>query len=124
MRNIFALTSALENRGLNVIAAKNGIECLEKIKKHPEIDIILMDIMMPQMNGYEAMEKIRSSEDMSVKNLPIVALTAKAMKEDHEKCMQAGANDYISKPVNLDNLDTVLKVWLPRNERGIDAPSY
>ncbi len=113
LRNLFALTNALETKDLNVLTAKDGMECLEILKENPTIDLVLMDIMMPKMNGYEAMEKIRQSKDFRIKNLPIVALTAKAMREDHEKCIDAGANDYMTKPVNLDHLNTILKVWLP-----------
>jgi CheY-like chemotaxis protein len=112
MRNVFALTHALEEKGLSVRIAKNGLEAVESVNQHDDIDLILMDIMMPKMNGFEAMERIRTSSDSRIKNLPIVALTAKAMREDHEKCIEAGASDYLPKPINLDNLFTVLKVWL------------
>jgi CheY-like chemotaxis protein/CHASE3 domain sensor protein len=114
MRNVFALTSALESKGLKVIIAKNGLEAVENIENNSEIDLVLMDIMMPKMDGFEAIRKIRA--DGRFKDLPIIALTAKAMKEDHEKCMEAGANDYLTKPVNLINLVTVLKVWLAHEE--------
>lgn len=119
IRNIFALTSALEAKGLQIRAARNGIEALEALNEFSDIDLILMDIMMPKMDGFEAMSRIRKSSDDRLRNIPIVALTAKAMKEDHEKCMDAGASDYISKPINLDNLSTVLKVWLA--PRGVLA---
>jgi CheY-like chemotaxis protein/CHASE3 domain sensor protein len=112
IRNIFALTSALENKGMNLIIARDGIEAVEKINSNSLIDLVLMDIMMPKMDGFEAIRKVRSSNNNRLKNLPIVALTAKAMKDDHEKCMEAGASDYLPKPINLDNLMTVLKVWL------------
>lgn len=110
LRNIFALTSALESKGLKVVAARNGIEALDVLDKNPQIDAILMDIMMPKMDGYEAIRRIRAKAQY--KKLPIIALTAKAMKGDHEKCLKAGANDYLPKPVNLMNLISVLKVWL------------
>lgn len=110
VRNIFAMTSALESKGLKVIAARNGLEAIEKIQKHPSIDLALMDIMMPKMDGFEAIREIRKIEKF--KDLPIIALTAKAMRGDHEKCIAAGANDYLPKPVNLMNLISVMRVWL------------
>lgn len=112
IRNVFALTSALEARGLGVEVARDGVEALETLARNEHIDLVVMDIMMPRMDGYETMREIRKSKNDRVRGLPIVALTAKAMREDHEKCMEAGANDYLPKPVNLDNLTTVLKVWL------------
>lgn len=112
IRNIFALTSALEAKGLQIRVARNGIEALSALDEHADIDLVLMDIMMPKMDGFEAMRRIRDSSDPRIRALPVVALTAKAMKEDHEKCMDAGASDYIPKPINLDNLSTILKVWL------------
>ena len=108
MRNVFALTSVLEDKDLNVIIARDGEEGVEKTRAHPEIDIILMDIMMPKMDGYEAMEEIRKSH----KDIPIIALTAKAMKGDRNKCIEAGANDYLAKPVDTDKLISMLRVWL------------
>jgi CheY-like chemotaxis protein/CHASE3 domain sensor protein len=110
LRNIFALTSALESKGLKVVAARNGFEALEALEKNPNVDAVLMDIMMPKMDGYEAIKRIRQIGRF--KELPIIALTAKAMKGDHERCLQAGANDYLPKPVNLMNLISVLKVWV------------
>lgn len=112
LRNVFALTHALEEKGLNVRIAKNGIEALEALDAHSDINLVLMDIMMPKMNGFEAMERIRKHSDTRIKSLPIVALTAKAMREDHERCIQAGASDYLPKPINLNNLFSVIKVWL------------
>lgn len=116
LRNVFALRSALEARGLNVVIAKNGKESLDKLSENPEIDLVLMDIMMPVMDGLEAMKKIRKDLNLKTAKVPIIALTAKAMKGDHEKCIEAGANDYLPKPVNLENLHTVLKVWLNNND--------
>ena len=113
IRNIFALMSALEARGLQVHVARNGIEALDALDQHKDIDLVLMDIMMPKMDGFEAMRQIRKHKDLKVREVPIVALTAKAMREDHEKCMEAGASDYLPKPVNLENLTTVMKIWLP-----------
>lgn len=110
MRNIFALSSALQEFEINIIIANNGLEALEKLQMHQEIDLVLMDIMMPKMDGYEAMQKIRAQKRLE--NLPIIALTAKAMKNDREKCIEAGANDYISKPVDVDKLLSMLRVWL------------
>ena len=114
LRNIFSLTSALESKGIAVKIAKDGIEALEVVEKYPEIDLVLMDIMMPRMDGYEAMRRLRENADARIRNLPIIALTAKAMKGDYEKCIAAGANDYLPKPVNLENFNTILKVWLTR----------
>ena len=110
MRNIFALSSALQDYEIKVIIANNGVEALEKLEAHKEIDLVLMDIMMPEMDGYEAMRQIRAKRHLA--NLPVIALTAKAMKTDREKCMEAGASDYISKPVDIDKLLSMLRVWL------------
>jgi len=109
-RNIYALKAALENRGMNILVAKDGLECLEIMEKNNAIDLILMDIMMPNMDGYETMSIIRTK--MNLTDLPIIALTAKAMKTDRDKSLEAGASDYISKPLNLDQLVSVLRVWL------------
>ena len=109
-RNIYALKTALERRGVNILVAKDGIECLDILQDNAEIDIVLMDIMMPNMDGYEAMYRIRN--ELQLKELPVIALTAKAMKNDRDKCLEAGASDYISKPLNLDQLFSVLRVWL------------
>jgi len=110
MRNIFALSSALQAYDLKIVIANNGREAIEKLDAHEEIDLVLMDIMMPEMDGYEAMRAIRSKKNFA--KLPIIALTAKAMKNDREKCIEAGANDYISKPVDMDKLLSMLRVWL------------
>lgn len=110
MRNIFALTAALEEKKMQVIFAENGREGIQALEEHTDVDIVLMDIMMPEMDGYEAIEKIRSNPDWQ--QLPIIALTAKAMKYDREKCMEAGASDYISKPVNMEQLMSLMRVWL------------
>ncbi len=109
MRNIFALSSALEARGIEVFTGKNGSEGLECLKKE-DIDLVLMDIMMPVMDGYEAMREIRKIKGLQ--SLPLIALTAKAMKGDRDKCLEAGANDYISKPVDTDRLFSIMRVWL------------
>ena len=110
MRNVFALITVLEEQGLKVISASDGKEALQKLKGHPEIDIVLMDMMMPEMDGYEAMREIRKQS--KYKNLPILAITAKAMKGDREECLNAGASDYISKPINTDQLLSLMRVWL------------
>jgi CheY-like chemotaxis protein len=111
-RNIFALTSVLENHEVGVLSATNGRHAIEIIKSTPDISMVLMDIMMPEMDGYETMREIR--KDAAFRTLPILALTAKAMKGDREKCLEAGASDYISKPVNTDQLLSLMRVWLFR----------
>jgi HAMP domain-containing protein/CheY-like chemotaxis protein/signal transduction histidine kinase len=111
-RNIFALTSVLENHEVEVLSATNGRQAIEIIKTTPGLEMVLMDIMMPEMDGYETMREIR--KDAAFRTLPILALTAKAMKGDREKCLEAGASDYISKPVNTDQLLSLMRVWLFR----------
>jgi CheY-like chemotaxis protein len=108
VRNIFALTSLLEDHHLNVLHAENGRAAIEILEKTPGIDVVLMDIMMPEMDGYETMRAIRQVPRF--KHLPIIALTAKAMKGDRAKCIEAGATDYVTKPVDLDQLFSVLRV--------------
>ncbi|MBC7565471.1 MAG: response regulator [Pedobacter sp.] len=110
MRNIFALSSALQLYNMNILIANNGREAITRLAENNQIDIVLMDIMMPEMDGYEAMREIRKGKQYA--KLPIIALTAKAMKNDREKCIEAGANDYISKPVDMDKLLSMLRVWL------------
>jgi HAMP domain-containing protein/signal transduction histidine kinase/response regulator RpfG family c-di-GMP phosphodiesterase len=110
VRNLFALASALESRGLEVVFAENGREGIEALKQHPEIDLVLMDLMMPEMDGYEAMRALREMPDF--KMLPIIALTAKAMKGDREESIAAGASDYITKPVDIEQLLSLMQVWL------------
>ncbi|MFA9559627.1 ATP-binding protein [Evansella sp. AB-rgal1] len=110
MRNIFALTAALEKHNMKVIFAENGKEAITTLRENSAIDIVLMDIMMPVMDGYEAMKMIRDYEEY--RELPIIALTAKAMKHDKEKCIEAGASDYISKPVDMEQLLSLIKVWV------------
>jgi signal transduction histidine kinase/DNA-binding response OmpR family regulator/HAMP domain-containing protein len=112
VRNIFALTSGLERHKLTVLNAESGAAGLEVLKANPDVDLVLMDIMMPQMDGYETTRRIRSLPQF--RNLPIIALTAKAMKGDREKCVEAGASDYIPKPVVLEELVALLRVWLPQ----------
>ena len=111
-RNIFALTSLLENHEMEVVSATNGQAAIDIIKSTPDLSIVLMDIMMPDMDGYQTIREIRTSPEF--RTLPIIALTAKAMKGDREKCLDAGASDYISKPVNTDELLSLLRIWLFR----------
>jgi CheY-like chemotaxis protein len=117
VRNIFALTSLLEPKGVKVQIARNGREAvaaLERASQDParEIDLVLMDIMMPEMNGFAAMREIRKNPKWQ--RLPIIALTAKAMKNDQEQCLQAGANDYLAKPLDVEKLLSLIRVWMPR----------
>ncbi|QBF26526.1 response regulator [Pseudomonas tructae] len=115
VRNIFALTSALEHKGAIVEIGRNGREAIERLEQHEDIDLVLMDVMMPEMDGYEATRLIR--KDPRWRKLPIIAVTAKAMKDDQERCLQAGANDYLAKPIDLDRLFSLIRVWLPQLER-------
>ncbi|HZF38839.1 MAG TPA: response regulator, partial [Blastocatellia bacterium] len=117
VRNIFALTSALEAYDIKVLRAENGRAGIEALKKHPDIDLVLMDIMMPEMDGYETIRAIRRIERF--KDLPIIALTARAMKADRDKCVEAGASDYIAKPLDMDQLLSMLRVWLRRRKGRI-----
>jgi HAMP domain-containing protein/signal transduction histidine kinase/DNA-binding response OmpR family regulator len=112
VRNIFALTSMLERYQMDIKYAENGRDAIAVLQNTPDIDVVLMDIMMPEMDGYETMQAIRNIEQF--RKLPIIALTAKAMKGDREKCIAAGASDYISKPVDTENLVSLLRVWLYR----------
>jgi CheY-like chemotaxis protein len=111
-RNIFALSSVLERRGMRVLTATNGSEAIALADATPELAIVLMDIMMPEMDGYQTIHAIRKKPDF--RRLPIIALTAKAMKGDREKCMEAGASDYLAKPVNTEQLLSALRMWLHR----------
>lgn len=110
MRNIFALTTVLERKQMKVVFAENGVEALQQLHNHSDIDLILMDIMMPKMDGYEAIRTIR--QDPQYHSLPIIAVTAKAMKNDRENCLAAGATDYLSKPIDMEQLFSLLHVWL------------
>jgi signal transduction histidine kinase/HAMP domain-containing protein/CheY-like chemotaxis protein len=112
IRNIFAMTSLLERNGMQVLTAETGRAALELLEENPEVEIVLMDIMMPTMDGYDTMRAIREIE--CFQGLPIIALTAKAMKGDREKCIEAGASDYISKPVDAEHLLSMLRLWLHR----------
>ncbi|MGD9974552.1 MAG: response regulator [Desulfatirhabdiaceae bacterium] len=110
MRNVYAIKSILEEKGMTVIVGKNGQEGIDRLATYPDIDLVLMDIMMPVMDGYEAMKKIRAKKAHD--RLPIIALTAKAMKGDRSLCIEAGANDYLAKPFDTDKLLSMLRVWL------------
>jgi CheY-like chemotaxis protein len=112
VRNIFALSSVLERRGMSVLTAGTGREAIAIIESTPDFAIVLMDIMMPEMDGYETMQVIR--QNPSLRRLPIIALTAKAMKGDREKCLEAGASEYLAKPVNTEQLLSALRMWLHR----------
>jgi CheY-like chemotaxis protein len=111
-RNIFALSSLLERRGMNVLTATTGQEAIDLVKSERAISLVLMDIMMPEMDGYQTIQLIR--QDPAFRRLPIIALTAKAMKGDREKCLEAGASDYLAKPVNTEQLLSALRMWLHR----------
>jgi len=111
-RNIFALSSVLERRGMHVLSATTGNEAIELLNATPGLAIVLMDIMMPEMDGYQTMQVIREKPEF--RRLPIIALTAKAMKGDREKCLEAGASDYLAKPVNTEQLLSALRMWLHR----------
>jgi CheY-like chemotaxis protein len=110
VRNIFALTSLLERHGMRVASAETGREAIGLLRQDHDVDAVLMDIMMPEMDGYETMRVIR--ENPRHRLLPILALTAKAMKGDREKCLEAGASDYIAKPINTEELLALLRIWL------------
>jgi CheY-like chemotaxis protein len=112
VRNIFALSSVLERRGMTVLTAGTGREAIAILEATPDLTIVLMDIMMPEMDGYETMQVIR--QNPAFQRLPIIALTAKAMKGDREKCLEAGASDYLAKPVNTEQLLSALRMWLHR----------
>jgi HAMP domain-containing protein/signal transduction histidine kinase/CheY-like chemotaxis protein len=112
IRNIFAMTSLLEHSRMQVLSAESGTDALAVLQKNPDIDVVLMDIMMPEMDGYDTMQAIRKQENL--KALPIIALTAKAMKGDREKCIEMGASDYITKPVDSDQLLSLIRLWLHR----------
>jgi CheY-like chemotaxis protein len=110
IRNIFAMTSVLERFKMNVYSAENGKDGIQMLKDHPDVDVVLMDIMLPTMDGYTTIRAIRQIEEF--KQLPVIAVTAKAMKGDREKCLAAGASDYICKPVEAEQLRSILRLWL------------
>ena len=112
VRNVFALTSVFERRGMEVLFAENGRDGIDALRENPDVALVLMDIMMPEMDGYEATRAVREMPEFE--RLPIVALTAKAMKGDREKSIASGASDYITKPVDIDQLLSLMRVWLHR----------
>jgi len=112
MRNIFALSTVLEEHDMVIASADNGRDAIKILQAQPDVDIVLMDIMMPEMDGIDTMREIRKIPQL--KKLPIIAVTAKAMKGDREKCIEAGAWDYLSKPVDTEQLLAVLRAWLHR----------
>ncbi len=112
MRNVYALSTAIESEHAEIISAADGKESLEMLKKHTDTNLVLMDIMMPEMDGYEAMKRIRN--ELQLKELPIIALTAKAMEGDREKCISSGASDYITKPVDIQKLISMIKIWVSK----------
>ncbi|MFL5426572.1 MAG: response regulator, partial [Myxococcales bacterium] len=109
VRNIFAIASVLESQGLEVVYAENGKDGIATLERNPDVDVVLMDVMMPEMDGYETMRAIR--KDANFKSLPIIAITAKALKEDREKCITAGASDYLPKPVDPEKLIELIRLW-------------
>jgi CheY-like chemotaxis protein len=112
IRNLFAMTGVLERYKMEVLSAENGKDAVEVLEERPDVDLVLMDVMMPEMDGYDTMRAIRRNPKF--KSLPIIAITAKAMKGDRQKCIDAGASDYISKPVDTDQLLSLMRVWLYR----------
>ena len=122
LRNIFSLTSALEQHGLEVLFAETGRDGIELLKMNPNVDAMLVDIMMPGMDGYETMREVRRHDRF--KGLPLIAVTAKAMKGDREKCLEAGASDYVSKPIDVDQLLAVLRVQLGRRREATDSAGH
>ena len=117
MRNVFAMSRVLSDKGMDVVKAEDGKKAISILEKEDDIDIVLMDIMMPNMNGYEAMQEIRCSDSKVKKHdIIIIAVTAKAMKEDRQKCLDAGADDYLIKPVIAEKLFSIIKIWLKKSK--------
>jgi CheY-like chemotaxis protein len=110
MRNLFALSKVLSEKGMNVLKAEDGKKAMAVLEERPDVDLVLLDIMMPVMDGYQTAREIRRQPRFH--DLPIIALTAKAMKDDRDKCIAAGASDYLSKPVDVERLLSMLRVWL------------
>ena len=111
-RNVFALSNALETRGIEVLFAENGRDGLETLRANPDVALVLMDVMMPEMDGHETTRAVRAIPEFE--HLPIIALTAKAMKDDRDKSIASGASDYITKPIETDQLLSLMRVWLYR----------
>ena len=120
IRNIFALASALEQHGMNVLTAESGKDGIELLKNNSDVDVVLIDIMMPELDGYDTIRIMRQLERF--KDLPIIAITAKAMQGDREKCIEAGATDYLAKPVNTEQLMSLLRVWLTTGRTAAQVP--
>ena len=120
IRNVFALTSALEQQGMRVINAESGIDGIERLKANPDVDIILMDMMMPEQDGYQTIRILRGIEQF--RGVPIIGISAKAMKGDREKCIEAGATDYIAKPVNVEQLLSVIRTWISDQQAPAEGP--
>src|SRR5690606_24554730 len=120
IRNIYSLASVLESYGATVLHAERGAEGLALLEQNPSISVALIDIMMPEMDGYETMQKIRANPKLA--HIPLIAATAKAMKGDRRKCLDAGASDYISKPVDMDLLLALIRVWIGRAKAAAGAP--
>jgi CheY-like chemotaxis protein len=112
VRNIFALSSIFEPLGAQLIIARNGLEALQQLEQQADIDLVLMDLMMPEMDGLTAMRELRKRPELA--RLPVIALTAKAMADDRRNCLEAGANDYIAKPIDVDKLVSLCRVWMPK----------
>ena len=119
IRNIYSLASVLEAHGAEVLHAERGAEGIALLQANPDIDVALIDIMMPEMDGYETMRRIRADGELA--HTPLIAVTAKAMKGDRQKCLDAGASDYISKPVDIDLLLALLRVWIGRSKAGAET---
>src|SRR5690606_32064224 len=117
MRTVYALSAMLQGKGATVIVADNGREALESLDQHPDVHAVLMDVMMPEMDGYEAMRALR--RDGRFAKLPVIALTAKAMKGERERCLEAGASDYLTKPVDGERLLALLGPWLRRGKADV-----
>ncbi len=120
IRNIYSLTSVLESYGVNVVHAERGRDGILILEQMPEMDLALIDIMMPEMDGYETMREIRKLPALA--DLPLISVTAKAMKGDRQKCLDAGASDYIAKPVDIELLLALLRVWIVRSRERTSAP--
>jgi CheY-like chemotaxis protein len=119
IRNIFSLTSVLESHDVEVLHAERGEDGILILEQTPGVDVALIDIMMPEMDGYETMKQIRSHDELA--DLPLIAVTAKAMKGDRQKCLDAGASDYIAKPVDIELLLALLRVWVARSREAAAA---
>ena len=121
IRNIYSLTSVLENFNVEVLHAERGAEGLAILEQNPSISVALIDIMMPEMDGYETMQRIRANAGLS--KIPLIAVTAKAMKGDRQKCLDAGASDYIAKPVDIELLLALVRVWISRSRLSAAEPA-